>query len=96
MSKHLKMHNGYSGEIRLGKLGYTKVNRDGTTVHFVDESTWKNIREQLGLTEENLKHNPMYEVIGRFENVPPHFRSDYIHGGNSNGQEQHLERPSEK
>lgn len=46
MSKHLKMHNGYSGEIRLGKLGYTKVNRDGTIVHFVDESTWSNIREQ--------------------------------------------------
>lgn len=47
MSKHLKMHNGYSGEIRLGKLGYTRVNRDGSTVHFVDESTWSNIREQL-------------------------------------------------
>lgn len=26
--------------------------------------------------EENLKHNPMYEVIGRFENVPPHFRPE--------------------
>lgn len=96
MGKHLKMHNGYSGEIRLGKLGYTKVNRDGTTVHFVDESTWKNIKEQLGLTEENLKHNPMYEVIGRFENVPPHFRPEYNHRGNFDGQEQHLERPSEK
>jgi len=33
-------------------------------------------KEQLGLTEENLKHNPMYEVIGRFENVPPHFRPE--------------------
>jgi hypothetical protein len=76
MSKHLKMHNGYSGEIRLGKPGRTRVNRDGSTVHFVDESTWKNIKEQLGLTEENLKHNPMYEVIGRFENVPPHFRPE--------------------
>ena len=52
MSKHLKMHNGYSGEIRLGKPGRTRVNRDGTTVHFVDESTWKNIKEQLGLTEK--------------------------------------------
>lgn len=39
MSKHLKMHNGYSGEIRLGKPGRTRVNRDGSTVHFVDEST---------------------------------------------------------
>lgn len=48
-------------------------------------SHWKNIKEQLGLTEENLKHNPMYEVIGRFENVPPHFRPEYTHGDNSNG-----------
>ena len=55
MSKHLKMHNGYSGEIRLGKLGYTKVNRDGTIVHFVEESTWKNIKEQLKLTEETVQ-----------------------------------------
>lgn len=96
MAKDLKLDSGYRGEIRVGKPGRTRVNRDGTTVHFIDESTWKNIKEQLGLTEENLKHNPMYEVIGRFENVPPHFRPDYIHGGNSNGQEQHLERPSEK
>ena len=57
MSKHLKMHNGYSGEIRLGKPGRTRVNGDGTTVHFVDESTWKNIREQLGLTEETVQGN---------------------------------------
>ena len=55
MDKHLKLHNGYSGEIRLGKLGRTRVNRDGSTVHFVDESTWKNIREQLGLAEETVK-----------------------------------------
>lgn len=33
----------------MSKLGYTKVNRDGSTVHFVEESTWKNIKEQLGL-----------------------------------------------
>nr|DAI57999.1 MAG TPA: hypothetical protein [Caudoviricetes sp.] len=55
MSKHLKMHKGYSGEIRPGKPGYTKVNRDGTTVHFVEESTWKNIKEQLKLTEETVQ-----------------------------------------
>lgn len=85
MSKHLKMHNGYYGEIRLGKPGRTRVNRDGSTVHFVEESTWKNIKEQLGLTEETIKGNPMYEVIGRFENVPPHFRPEYTHGDNSNG-----------
>lgn len=42
-------------------------------------------KEQLGLTEENIKGNPMYEVIGRFKNVPPHFRPDYTHGDNSNG-----------
>lgn len=69
----------------MSKLGYTKVNRDGTTVHFVEESTWKNIKEQLGLTEETIKGNPMYEVIGRFENVPPHFRPEYTHGDKSNG-----------
>ena len=40
MSKHIKMHNGYSGEIRLGKLGYTKVKRDGTIVI--------SLRNQLG------------------------------------------------
>lgn len=96
MSKHLKMHNGYSGEIRLGKLGHTRVNRDGTTVHFVDESTWSNIREQLGLAEENLKSKPEYEVISRFENVPPHFRPDYIHGDNSNEQTKYINRTSEK
>lgn len=96
MSKHLKMHNGYSGEIRLGKLGRTRVNRDGSTVHFVDESTWSNIREQLGLTEENLKGNPEYEVIGRFENVPPHFRPYYINGYNSNEQTKYINRTSEK
>ena len=45
MGKHLKMHNGYSGEIRLGKLGYTKVNRDGTTVHFVDGTIGTNRRK---------------------------------------------------
>lgn len=44
----------------MSKLGYTKVNRDGTTVHFVDESTWKNIKEQLGLTEETVKVTRMY------------------------------------
>ncbi len=27
-------------------------------------------------TEETVKGNPMYEVIGRFENVPPHFRPE--------------------
>lgn len=69
----------------MSKLGYTKVNRDGTTVHFIEESTWKNIKEQLGLTEETVKGNPMYEVIGRFENVPPHFRPENTHGDNSNG-----------
>lgn len=41
----------------MSKLGYTKVNRDGTIVHFVEESTWKNIKEQLELTEETLKGN---------------------------------------
>lgn len=85
MSKHLKMHNGYSGEIRPGKPGRIRMNRDGTIVHFVEESTWKNIKEQLGLTEENIKGNSEYEVIGRFENVPPHFRPEYTHGDNSNG-----------
>lgn len=56
----------------------------------------KKSEEWKSLTEEPVKGNPMYEVIGRFENVPPHFRPNYIHGGNSNGQEQHLERLSEK
>ena len=42
-------------------------------------------KEQLGLTEENIKGNSEYEVIGRFENVPPHFRPEYTHGDNSNG-----------
>lgn len=47
----------------MSKLGYTKVNRDGTTVHFIEESTWKNIKEQLGLTEETVKGNSnVYEL----------------------------------
>lgn len=78
--------SGYQGEIRLGKPGRTRVNRDGTTVHFVDESTWNNIREQLGLAEEAVKGNSMYEVIGKHRDTPlslnPDHKANRVTGSN--------------
>lgn len=79
MSKRLKMHNGYTAEIRLGETPHTEYDRNGNPIHFVEADTWKNIKEQLGLAEETVKGNSMYEVIGRFKNVPPHFRPEYSH-----------------
>lgn len=98
MAKALKLDSGYRGEIIVGKPSYKKITRNGVTkhIHVVDSETWKGIKEQLGLVEERVKSNSMYEVIGSFKNVPPRFRPEYNHGGDSNGQEQHLERPSEK
>lgn len=86
MTKELKLDSGYHGEIRLGKLGRTRVNRDGSTVHFVDEPTWKNIREQLGLAEEAVKGNSMYEVIGKHRDTPlslnPDHKTNRVTGSN--------------
>lgn len=96
MVKHLKMHNGYSGEIRLGNDSHTEFDKNGNPIHFVEADTWANIKEQLGLTKETVKGNPTYEVIGRFENVPPNFRPEYIHGDNSNEQTKYINRTSEK
>jgi len=39
----------------MSKLGYTKVNRDGTTVHFIEESTWKKYERTIGTNIRNYK-----------------------------------------
>lgn len=72
------MPNGYSGEIRVGKQGRTRVNRDGTTVHFIDESTSKNIREQIGISEESVKDNSMYDVLGKLRSEPLSLNPDHV------------------
>lgn len=83
MAKSLKLDSGYHGEIRVGEPSYTKVTRNGFTkhIHIVDSDTWKNIREQMGLVEEKIESNSMYEVIERFEKIPPHYIPDYKHSG---------------
>jgi hypothetical protein len=83
MAKALKLDYGYRGEIRVGEPSYTKVTRNGFTkhIHVVDSDTWKNIREQMGLVEERIESNSMYEVIERFEKIPPHYIPDYKHSG---------------
>ena len=70
--------SGYSGEIRVGKLGRTRVNRDGTSVHFVDESTWNNIREQIGISENAGKDNSMYDVLGELRIEPLSLNPDNV------------------
>lgn len=78
------IHNsGYYGEIRVEEPSYTKVTRNGFTkhIHVVDSDTWNNIREQLGLVEERIESNSMYEVIERFKKIPPHYIPDYKHSG---------------
>jgi hypothetical protein len=83
MAKALKLDSGYHGEIRVGKPSYRKVTNNGVTkhIHVVDSDTWKNIREQMGLVEERIESNSMYEVIERFEKIPPHYIPDYKHSG---------------
>lgn len=83
MAKALKLDSGYHGEIRVGEPSYTKVTRNGFTkhIHVVDSDTWKNIRKQMGLVEERIESNSMYEVIERFEKISPHYIPDYKHSG---------------
>jgi hypothetical protein len=83
MTKALKFDSGYHGEISVGKPSYTKVTRNGVTkhIHVVDSETWKGIREQLGLVEEQVKSNSMEDIIEQFEKIPPHYIPDYKHSG---------------
>ncbi len=78
--KSLKLDSGYRGEIRLGDPGYKKVTNYGVTkhIHTVDSDTWKNMREQMGIVEDAVKANSMYEVIGRARKVPLSHLPDYI------------------
>lgn len=82
MGKDLKLDSGYQGEIRPGKPGIMKFDRDGNVIHFVDQETWKNMRETLGIVEERIEENSFHETIGKFKNIPPHFRPEYYHSGN--------------
>lgn len=60
-----------------------KVTRNGVTkhIHVVDSETWKGIREQLGLVEEQVKSNSMEDIIEKFDKIPPHYIPDYKHSG---------------
>lgn len=82
MGKDLKLDSGYQGEIRPGKPGTIKFDRNGNVIHFVDQETWKNMRETLGIVEERIEENSFHETIGKFKNIPPHFRPEYYHSGN--------------
>ena len=81
MAESLEPCYGYRGEIRLGKHGTMKFDRDGNVIHFVDQTTWKNMRETLGIVEERIEENSFHETIGKFKNIPPHFRPEYYHSG---------------
>ncbi len=83
MAKDVKLDSGYYGEIKVGEPSYTNVTRNGFTkhIHVVDSDTWNNIREQMGLVEERIESNSTYEVIERFEKIPPHYIPDYYHSG---------------
>lgn len=35
----------------------------------------------MGLVEERIESNSMYEVIERFEKIPPYYIPDYKHSG---------------
>jgi hypothetical protein len=59
-----------------------KFDRDGNVIHFVDQETWKNMRETLGIVEERIEENSFHETIGKFKNITPHFRPEYYHSGN--------------
>lgn len=78
MAKALKLDSGYTGEIKLGKPGKIKVDRNGNRIHFVDQETWKSLREQLGVVQERVKDNSMREVLDRakvpyFNGYKPNF-----------------------
>lgn len=40
------------------------------------------MRETLGIVEERIEENSFHETIGKFKNIPPHFRPEYYHSGN--------------
>lgn len=81
MAESLKPYYGCRGEIRPGKPGTIKFDRNGNVIHFVDQETWKNMRETLGIVEERIEENSFHETIGKFKNIPPHFRPEYHHSG---------------
>ena len=39
------------------------------------------MRETLGIVEERIEENSFHETIGKFKNIPPHFRPEYYHSG---------------
>nr|DAX23742.1 MAG TPA: Meh1 [Caudoviricetes sp.] len=81
MAESLEPYYGCRGEIRPGKPGTTKFDRDGNVIHLVDQETWKNTRETLGIVEERIEENSFHDILGKFKNIPPHFRPDYKHSG---------------
>ena len=81
MAESLEPYYGCRGEIRPGKPGTIKFDRNGNVIHFVDQETWKNMRETLGIVEERIEENSFHETIGKFKNIPPHFRPEYYHSG---------------
>ena len=68
MAESLEPYYECRGEIRPGKPGTTKFG--------------KNMKETLGIVEERIEENSYHETIGKFKNIPPHFRPEYYHSGN--------------
>ena len=66
MAESLEPYYGCRGEIRHGKPGTIKFDRNGNVIHFV---------------EERIEENSFHETIGKFKNIPPHFRPEYYHSG---------------
>lgn len=57
MAESLEPYYGCRGEIRPGKPGTMKFDRNGKPIHFMDQETWKNMRETLGIVEERIEEN---------------------------------------
>lgn len=81
MAESLEPYYGCRGEIRPGKPGTMKFDRDGNVIHFVDQTTWKNMRETLEMVEERIEENSFHETIGKFKYIPPHYIPEYKHSG---------------
>lgn len=63
MTKHLKMHNGYSGEIRLAEEPYKFGDNHGINIRLATSEEWEDIRKTLKLRPEDNEPHKQYEVV---------------------------------
>lgn len=64
MSKHLKMHNGYSGEIRLAEEPYDAFTKPmNFNIRFATQEEWELIRKTLKLRPEDNEPHKQYEIV---------------------------------